>query len=336
MNARAFCLLLAAVLGLTGTPRASAAEPGPAPLGFPGYQTVALSRGMLNHLLMDARISGRKALLAVDTGAPFSVLDLGSSGKFGLGGPDPNSGIPATMTINGLPAETAILRDLEAGGMHFGSGPIAIVDLSSIKQRRRDRRSMWALDGIVGVDILRTYGGILDCRAPAILFRTGDTRINLAGTLAAAGYVRIPMTMSSERLFTVPCSLNAKPFRMVVDTGASATTIDPSIATRLGLRAVLTKDVAGGVNTGDSRVSAAQAENLHIGGFAVAPLTLAVVRVPQIPVGSEEGGRPLGGLIGNEILAQHHGIIDIDGLALYLRQSEAAPAPLPTNRRRHR
>jgi len=291
----------------------------------PDYRSIHLLRGSQNHLLVLSHLNGVFALLGVDTGAPVTAINAGSQKLFKVESVPANRlGLPSSIRMGGEPIGIGIINDFEAGGMKLGLRPVALVNLSRINEAKlylNGRRK--PMDGLIGADLLLDRGGVLDYRTQELFIRTGKDALNyLADKLPDAGFSRIPMEFDQGH-FTVPCTIEGRPYRLVVDTGAFITLIDRGIMFRQGITGVRTRLTGQTINGRSSPVFDARLKEFIIGNIRLPPLDVGVTDLSE--AWTRRGGderAPVAGLLGGEILAESSAIIDLENLSLYLFHGE--------------
>jgi predicted aspartyl protease len=125
------------------------------------------------------------------------------------------------------------------------------------------------------------------------------------------------MRREANGAFTVPCSINGRPGCLLVDTGAFVTTLNAPAVQSLGVTLQPT-EAKTRFTTGLVRpISLGQINNLVIGGFKVPSIKLAAAVLPNFAL--KQGGTPIDGILGLELLVMCHGIIDFDSSSLFLK-----------------
>lgn len=287
---------------------------------FKGFRVVHLERGKRNHLLMRATLDGEALLLGVDTGAPVSVLNLRSRRRFSLGAVPPDSGIPTTMRIGGETVEIGMARNLQANGVRFGSGPVALFDLSRITSGELSTKSKVAsLDGIFGADILLQHRAVISCAHPRLYLPEIDSP-DLGPLLTARGYEAVPLGGDAGHL-TVPCTINRTRYRLIVDTGAFATLLDTRLLKKQGIKSselpFKTRNLHGDAAT----LHVARIKSLKIGNVDLRNRKIGSTDLARFAGTHDDNGEaPIGGLLGNELLTQCRAYIDLNHGKLYLRK----------------
>ena len=216
--------------------------------------------------------------------------------------------------------------------MNFGGGPAIVTDLSSLFAQYNNLHGAGSIAGLLGEDVLHRYAAIIDWRRRGVYFNTDPSkRMKLGPSLTAAGWTAIPMAPTNSHRFTVPCTVNGKQARLLVDTGAGFTSFAPGI---VPLSVNYNRDTGSSMahlaSTGmtsrmiglDSTMYPAEVEHWKIGTYEIASSYVAVHKFPPGALADESSDPgPTLGLLGSEILAKNNALIDIAGSTLYLKSS---------------
>jgi predicted aspartyl protease len=258
--------------------------------------------------------------LIIDTGASHSVLDTKRAASFGVMPAGADSPYGQTTYLNGQPCRVGVINSLKAGRMDFGNGPIALFDLGSGGHSLiGERLAGFGADGVLGSDIMTRYKAIINCRSQSIFFKVDSSQhAHLSQFLLSDHFTKIPMREEANRAFTVPCSVNGRPSRLLVDTGAFITTFNQASAKTLGISYRGTR-ASGRFADGVARpISVGKFKHFAIGDFQVPPQNFGVTVLPDFAL--HHGTSEVDGLLGVELLAFHHqGIIDFEGMNLFLK-----------------
>jgi hypothetical protein len=183
------------------------------------------------------------------------------------------------------------------------------------------------LNGFLGAREMGKFGMIIDCTRQMLYINPNgpSTAVSqkLASFLAGRGFTRIPMRRNSTDHFDVPGALNGHSTRFIVDTGASTTVVDKKTATQTGVGFAATMFTE---DAGDGRVEplgTGEIKELTIGDFTIAKATVVVVNVSGEVLHSKTAAESNAGLVGAEYLAFNFAVIDVGGMALYLRHAES-------------
>lgn len=218
--------------------------------------------------------------------------------------------------------------------MVLGKTPMALYEPSQLGGPVPGEKGS-AADGMIGLDVLRSYKAIIDCHGRQILFKSDATRGDNMVTPNVAGLAKIPIREDGRGYLAVGANLRGKPGRLRIDTGASVTVLNEPALRAAGIASNPSKLTAGGFDGRVRALALAQIDNLKIGGIPIAPQQLAVMdifgnRPPRknLRFGlqrvrgverRDSGGEPLFGLLGSDLLDAHHAIIDLDSMSLFLR-----------------
>jgi predicted aspartyl protease len=118
-------------------------------------------------------------------------------------------------------------------------------------------------------------------------------------------------------------SLNGKVGYFILDTGAGGTVLDPSALNRFGIEA----DSAQGVKTSAGAGGAAQFKLYPVESFSIEEHALELSEVAAVDLGavlpglSSLAGVNLHGIIGQDVLTAHAGILEVSADHLYLRKT---------------
>jgi predicted aspartyl protease len=310
-------MLTGAIVLLSG--RALLAKERRAPLpSLPGYVAVPVHYSHWNKMLMDAVVNGRRARFVVDTGAGYSILDAGRAHSLGVSPVGADSPYGEFANLNGVSYRVGYLNSLRAGAMDFGSGPMALFQPANEDAALNSRLNSDNDAGIIGADILTHYKAVINCYTKTIFFKTSPSEhLHVVRFAASQHFIRIPLREEVSRAFTVPASINGHPCRLLVDTGAFVTTFDLRHAKEFGLSFTGTR-MSGSFADGISRqVAIGKVGNLRIGEYQVPPQKLAASVLPEFAL--EQGQVKIAGILGMELLAVSHGIIDFDSMSLFLK-----------------
>ena len=143
-------------------------------------------------------LSGRR--LVIDTGTTSTVLNCSVARQLGLGGQESH----LTLLNGDERARTSVLSSLTLGPIVAKSVPAFVADLSFLTKQLGMH-----IDGIVGLDVLKSSNFRIDYDAREIVF--GPVQPSPAS---------VPFE-SEPPLVTVTTEIEGHPVRLLVDTGAS-------------------------------------------------------------------------------------------------------------------
>ncbi|GAB5559821.1 MAG: hypothetical protein SynsKO_14680 [Synoicihabitans sp.] len=118
-------------------------------------------------------------------------------------------------------------------------------------------------------------------------------------------------------------SINGKVGYFILDTGAGGTVLDPSALNRFGIEA----DSAQGVKTSAGAGGAAQFKHYPVESFSIGEHELELPEVAAVDLGavlpglSSLAGVDLHGIVGQDVLTAHAGILEVSADRLYLSKT---------------
>lgn len=164
-----------------------------------------------------------------------------------------------------------------------------------------------------------------------------EYRPEMAGTVDHAmcllGFMATPLRRLPTGHQTVEATLNGKPATFVLDTGANMSVVHAAYAERFGLapqRGV--RGAAAGLGGGGA-ASRASVEALRLGSVDIGQAHVVLADLSQVegPL-AKLAGRPIHGIIGQDVMGEHGAVIDVSRAMLYLREAGSTPAPVPAER----
>ena len=280
------------------------------------YESLPLIRSSQNHLLVRAQVNGKPALLGVDTGAPVSAIALNRREHFGLTPITGKSELPSRLSINGAFNSVAVARNLRLGALNLVDEPLVLVDLGGLRRSKRDE-----IDGILGADILFPTKALLDCQRQVLILKINPSVPGTVPGFDFSGFRRIPMHVSDGFNLYVDGSVNGKAARLMVDTGAFTTLLHSRFLRRMQIPLRETPFSSSGVNLKQRGVQMATITHFSIGSMNLDRKDVGVINLEGlIHGGLLNASPPVAGLLGSEILRNHHGIIDFGTKNLYLKR----------------
>ncbi len=309
-------LSLVAVDAALAAPRSGQRVPKVAPR----FEALPLVRSKQNHLLAYAYINNRPAWLCVDSGAPISAIAEHRRKHFHLADIAAGSDVPTRLRINGAFDSMAVAKSLRLGGLNILDHPLVVVDLGSSSKAARLVREP-EIDGILGADILFPTSAILDCQRQLLILKLDPEIAGNAPGVSYRGYHRLHMYMSDSFNLYVDSSINGRRARLMVDTGAFATLLHRSFVRQMRIPTEETAIRSAAVNLKQRGVDVARIRRLSLGNINIVGKDVGVVDMEGlIHNGLLRASPPVAGLLGAEILRQHHGIIDFGTRTLYLKR----------------
>jgi predicted aspartyl protease len=301
------------LLGASQAPPVSAQLP-------PQFEALPLVRSRQNHLLVRAYINGKPAWLCVDSGAPVSAIALDRRGHFGLTGIPGSSKLPPRLQINGGFSNVAIARHFRLGALNLIDEPVVTIDLGGPTRAARLVHEQ-QIDGILGADILFPTNAVLDCQQQVLVLKMDPDVAGSAPGLDFRGFRSTPIHVSDAFNLYVDSSINGMPAKLMIDTGAFATLLHRSFVHRLQIPVRETPFTSAAVNLKQRDVQVARVRRLSVASVNIRGKDVGVIDMEGLlHNGLLEASPPVAGLLGAEILRQHHGIIDFGTRTLYLKR----------------
>jgi predicted aspartyl protease len=282
------------------------------PTRLSGYKIARVHYSPLNKMIMSVLINGQPADLLVDTGCNQVILDASMAESFGVQPSQRALRYIRFTRINGQSLPVGFAQSLTAGGMSFGSTPVALRD------SRRSDPGDTPVDGVLGLDLLAQHKAIINCRTKLIFFKVDQKQqIDLSSLALAEKFTKISLRREENGALTVPCSIRGQPARLLVDTGAFITIFHEGFLKSVGVRVEETRVSAHFARGTTRKVSAAKINDLKIGNFKTPPSKLGVTVLPNFTL--LQGSARISGILGMDTLYNYHAIIDFDGMNLFLR-----------------
>jgi hypothetical protein len=171
------------------------------------------------------------------------------------------------------------------------------------------------------------FGMIIDCARQMLYVNpngpSGSASQKVASFLSGRGFTRIPMRLNSGNHLEVPAVLNGHPTRMIVDTGAAMTTVDKTTASQAGVAISGTRFVEDAGEGRVERLGTGGIKEMTIGDFTIPKASVSVVNLSGEMLHSKSAEESNSGLFGAEYLAWSFAVIDVGGMALYLRHPDS-------------
>ncbi len=138
--------------------------------------------------------------------------------------------------------------------------------------------------------------------------------------LEQLGYVSVPLRRTPLGHLELDATVNGKPARLLVDTGASGTVIDKTSAERFAIQCH--DDPVQAVGCGFAApAEKAILDELRLADLEIDDLDVSVVDLSQINAGLEQAkAQPIDGIIGSNIMIERNGIIEYASDTLHLRR----------------
>jgi predicted aspartyl protease len=330
-------ILLLAVVGFC---RAQSLQNSSTLVGFlsrHGLAGAKLERLAGNNLFVPVYINNQRAALVIDTGSPLTIIDMNSVNTFRLTVDKTAANVGGLFGRSWERYGTSKVKSVALGNCTVTNVPVAIADLSNMNRNRNDpvigshipRFSNAAhVNGLLGAREMVKFGMIIDCARQMIYINpngsSSDVSQSLTSFLVTRGFTRIPMRLTGNHHFDVEGALNGHATRFIVDTGAPNTLIDEQTAVRseTGVAPLIGAGASGAGGMG-GRVDRADVRELAIGAFKIANAQVAVAHVSSDVLQSKSATEANAGVLGEEYLSTHFGIIDMGGMTLYLRHPDS-------------
>ena len=337
MKKRFLAIFLLAALGLS---RAQAQQSSGTLAGFLAKQGLGgakLERRVGNHLFVPVSINNRRAALMIDTGSPNTVIDANSVNTFGLTVDKTDSNVGGLFGRTWERFGTSKVQSIVMGNCTVTNVPVAIADFSTFNRdlsgpatgsHISGSKSLAHINGLLGANEMLKFGMIIDCTRQMLYVnpngRSPAVSQGVASFFATRGFTRIPMRLNANHHFDVEGALNGHSTRFIVDTGSATTLIDTQVAVKSGTGVTALAgygaDGAGGLVEGVNRSGV---KELAIGNFKLANAEVVVAHVSKDILLSSSAAESNAGVLGQEYLASNFAVIDVSGMALYLRHPDS-------------
>jgi predicted aspartyl protease len=302
-----------------------------------GLGGAKLERRAGNSLYLPVSINNRQAALMIDTGAPNTVIDANSVNTFGLTAKKTNSNVGGLFGRTWERFGTSKVKSMAMGNCIVTNVPVAIADFSTFNRDHSDpttgshitaSKALAHINGVLGGNEMVKFGMIIDCTRQMLYVnpngRSPAVSHALANFLVTRGFTRIPMRLNANYHFDVEGAMNGHATRFIVDTGSANTLIDTQVAVKAGAGVTALTgygaDGAGGLVEGVNRTSV---KDLAIGNFKLAKAEVVVAHVSKDILLSNSAAESNAGVLGQEYLSSNFAVIDIGGMALYLRRPDS-------------
>lgn len=276
-----------------------------------GYYSVRLQEGEFG-LLAKAKVNGKRAALAVDSGCPITTLSPPLGGK-----------LPTLGTLN-VRLKDSHLGELSHPNLHvisrLGLGEAIFLNQPAVVMpgRRADA------GGSLGSDFLLRQHCVLDTAGLRLFVRgtnpPPEVESALQLSLRQSGFMEVPVTFSNPLVCHVDAEVNGTPVRLGLKTGSPFTAFEQRLADRLGLDGEPVKLAVRGV--GDVRLDAlksARVDSLRLGGVEFGPVDILTIGLDTLGVRVEAKPEDdVQGLLGLPWMLQQRVILDYHGKRLWL------------------
>jgi predicted aspartyl protease len=302
-----------------------------------GLGGAKLERRAGNHLFVPVSINNHRAALMIDTGSPNTVIDVNSVNTFGLAVEKTGSNVGGLFGRSWERFGTSKVKSIAMGNCVVANVPVAIADFYSFNSDRNgpatgshiaDSKALAHINGVLGANEMLKFGMIIDCTRQLLYVnpngRSPAVSQTLASFLAGRGFTRIPIRLNANDHFDVEGALNGHATRFILDTGSANTLIDTQIAVKSGTGVTALAGYgasgAGGLVEGVNRTAV---KDLTIGNFKLANAGVVVAHVSKDILLSNSAAESNAGVLGQEYLSSNFAVIDVGGMALYLRHPDS-------------
>ncbi len=287
--ARAFALLVLAVLTTCGPPPPSADElyrqdqirqgkvapPGGVAAGCEPTAIARLPievRGQL--LTVPVSINGREIRLIVDSGAERTSISETAAGRLHL--PRDMSRIRSSTGLGG----TIVSADAVVSNFTLGNVRLPPIERVAVGKFGFDNDAVPLADGLLGADILLAFDLDIDVPGKALTIYRVRRCLNNQPPWQEPFVAIDGVTQKKDRLL-IPFQLDGMRGQAILDTGASATTIGVQMANRVGLTeekmALDRKIVQRGAGSGTMTSHLHWFRELRVGPATIQGLMLSVL-----------------------------------------------------------
>jgi len=229
------------------------------------------------------------------------------------------------------------VKTIAMGNCMVTNVPVAIADFSDFNRARggpatgshiADSNSLAHINGILGTNEMIKFGMIIDCTRQMLYVnpngRSPAASQSLAGFPGGSRVYANPDPAKCESSLRCEGALNGHSTRFIMDTGSANTLIDKQAAVRSGTGITgLVGIGAGGAGGLVEGIDRAGVKELAIGNFKVANAEVVVAHVSGDILLSKSTTESNAGVLGEEYLSSNFAVIDMGGVALYLRHPDS-------------
>jgi predicted aspartyl protease len=268
-----------------------------------------------NHLQINVTLNGHPASFLIDTGSPFSAVDVRKAGSFGLTAITGSMRLPKQLLVNSREAPVARIKQLIIGSDDLGSGPVVLIDLHSFPEFRHNIFIRSEVVGILGLDVMQKYSAVIDFGKRQLIL---ETQNGLPETLAGAlsTYHKVPIRVSGTGALEVAGKIGANTYSFIVDTGSSGAVVPRGVAVDNRLPVRWSKLSSKMINFAPSLVGRTTIPARTLGDYS---FNRSSAWVTSMPLFFGDLEHPFGGLIGNDFFASTSAIIDVGRRVLYVK-----------------
>ena len=228
LAAIALALALIPLLSPPNIPIAIAAATAPEPCRIERQAELPLigDRGLM---LVAAEINGSPVTMIVDTGAQWTAITPQTVKRLELS-PDPTHGGLHRGVASFSNSINAIARSFALGGMRLEDRSLSVAPLALAIEVSPP------FAGLLGADFLYQFDLDIDLRHRRLtLYRTGGCRSGVPPWGGAS--TAVPLVKSATNRLNLAASVDGRPFRAILDTGATTSLITRPNALRAGVSA---------------------------------------------------------------------------------------------------
>ncbi len=276
--------------------------------------------------VVEGRLTGKKRSFLLDTGWGVTTLDdRAARGLKTLG--ELNVKLDDGLGGQLSDPDIVLMEELTLGRAAFLNQP-------AVQRKLKAGASPWEQDGVLGMDFFFRNHCLFDCAGQRLYVRASKPSVETTDTLAKSfrlsGFIEVPM--AGRYGTTIDVEINGQTIKFLVDTGAFATIVDDSQAVRLGLKKLksaspptgsrIREDVEGRVfgagEIGQETLYASDVKSFRIASQPWRKVQVGVADLARWGVAKPGTRNPENqGLLGAELLVQHHALIDFTGSRLW-------------------
>jgi predicted aspartyl protease len=265
-------------------------------------------------IITPVRVNGRGPYdFIVDTGAGTSLLDPDLARCLGIQPKETRhgAGIAGPVTVS-----LAQVDSLEMGLARREQMTVALTE-----ELKRIGAAIGArVDGNVGYDFLSRYRLTLDYRANRLTLESADETPEETPDRGISASASIDFTLAhpAKPLILLPVKVNGRgPYPFVLDTGASATVLEPALAAELGITLKPSEAVTGAGGTMETM--AGEASSVEVAGARQE--TVGVISADFLAMLSRITGAAMRGVLGYNFLRPYVVTIDYPASMLVLKSA---------------
>ena len=151
---------------------------------------------------------------------------------------------------------------------------------------------------------------------------------SLASFLEAARFRRVPLARTGLGHFEAAGTLNGRPVRVLIDTGAARTIVALSAARELGLDVQPFSRCGAGAGGTNLEVFQVRGADLRLGDVVPRPGALLAMDLTHVNAAlAKKGAAPVDVILGVDVFDEQSAVIDYGSASLFLRDiPEGGPA----------